>query len=354
MTITVAEIAELVGGRVDGEGGSPVTGINGIRQAEQGDLTFLADPRYEIHLKSTGASAVLVPREFDPGKRPAGVAFIHVDAPHEAFLRLLPRFRPAAAFPPSGIHPTAVVGAGAVLEEGVALGAHVCIGEGAQIGRNTVIYAGSYVGNGSRLGEDCLLYPNVTVREEVTIGARCILHSGAVIGADGFGYVFRDGRHVKIPQVGRVVLGDDVEVGANSAIDRAAFGTTAIGSGTKIDNLVQIGHNVEMGVHCIVCGNAGIAGSAILGNYVTIAAGAGVGGHIELGDQATVAAYSGVSKSVKPGQVMLGYPAVELNRGRRMYASLRHLPETQRRVRELEQRIQELEERLNGTSTNDS
>ncbi|MFO7973402.1 MAG: UDP-3-O-(3-hydroxymyristoyl)glucosamine N-acyltransferase, partial [Candidatus Hydrogenedentota bacterium] len=211
-----------------------------------------------------------------------------------------------------------------------------------------------YVGKGARIGPDTLIYPNASILAGVVIGARCVIYSGAVIGSDGFGYVNGPGGPRKIPQVGNVVIEDDVEIGANSAIDRGTFGSTIIGNGTKIDNLVQIGHNVEMGERCLVCGNAGISGSAILGNGVTIAAGAGVAGHIEIGDGVTVGGFSGVTKSIASGKVVSGFPAMDHERDKRIIASMRHLPETRREIRELRRRLEELETQQDGTSKDHS
>ena len=230
----------------------------------------------------------------------------------------------------------------------VAVGALVCIADGCRIGDGVTLYPGVYVGHGSEIGTGTLIYPNVTIREGTRIGKRCVIHAGAAIGSDGFGFASVDGKHEKVPQVGTVSLGDDVEVGANSAVDRATFGTTIIGEGTKIDNLVQIGHNVRVGKHTVVCGNAGIAGSTVVGDRVTIAAGAGIGGHLEIGEGAVIGAYSGVSKSIKPGRAVFGYPAVDYSRSKRIIAAQRQLPDLVRTIRTLEKRVAELEGQLDG------
>ncbi|GMW01985.1 MAG: UDP-3-O-acylglucosamine N-acyltransferase [Candidatus Hydrogenedentota bacterium] len=344
MKATVAEIAGWLGGSVIGDGTIPISGVNGIRDAAEGDLTFLYDSRYAGHLGTTQASAILVGRSISEAPKP----LIQVENPYAAMVMVLRQveaeFRPASA----GIHPSASLGEGVTLGSNVSVGPQAVLEDGCTIGENTVIGAGVFVGRQSRLGRDCTVYANVVLRERVTLGDRCIIHSGAVIGSDGFGFLPHEGRHVKIPQVGTVILGDDVEVGTNSAIDRGTMGATRIGSGTKIDNLVQIGHNVRIGQNCILCGNAGIAGSAILGDNVTIAAGAGVNGHVEVGDRAIVAAYSGTTNSVKSGEVVFGYPAVEIHKGRRMHAALRNLPDALRRIRDLEDRLVELENKFHG------
>lgn len=350
MNSTVAEIAELVGGRIVGDASARITGINGIRQAGQGDITFLADPRYASCLRTTKASAVLVRPDVDKCAKP----LIQVEDPYLAVAAILKKVQAEMARHPDGVHETAVLGDRVEMAADAAVGAHAVVGHGTRIGQGTVIYPNVYIGNECTIGDGCIIYPNVTMREQVQIGNRCVIHSGAVIGSDGFGFASLDGKREKIPQVGIVIIEDDVEIGANAAIDRATFGTTTIGKGTKIDNLVQIGHNTRIGEHTVICGNAGIAGSTVIGDRVTIAAGAGLAGHLEVGDGAVIAAYSGVSKSVKPGQMVFGYPAVEHARAKRMHASLRQLPDALRHLRALEERIKELEGRLHGMPEDDS
>lgn len=351
MNATVAEIAELVGGTVVGDGSVRITGLNGIRQAGPGELSFISSQRYVSCLGTTRAGALLV----TPDIGEAAVPLIQVANPYAALLMTLQRFMPLEpAHPARGVHPAAVLGENVRLGDNVAVDALVRIADNATLGNNVVVYAGSYIGAGAAIGDDTVIYPRVSVLEGVRVGARCVLHSGVVLGGDGFGFIPGAEGAIKIPQVGIVVLQDDVEVGANSCIDRATFGETVIGKGTKIDNLVQIGHNVETGLHCIICGNAGISGSARLGNQVTIAAGAGVAGHIEVGDRATVAGLSGVTKSVEAGKVVSGFPAVDHERDKRVVAAQRALPEALRKLRALQRRVEELEGRLNGTPENDS
>ncbi|MBN2307894.1 MAG: UDP-3-O-(3-hydroxymyristoyl)glucosamine N-acyltransferase [Candidatus Hydrogenedentes bacterium] len=350
MKSTVGEIADLVGGTVIGDRTVPITGLNGIREAGAGELTFLADPRYTGFLKTTQAAAVIV----YAGVTEGGKTLIQVPDPYQAVGVLLHWIQQATVRHPRGIHPTAVIGEDVRLGEGVALGAHVCLEDGCVLGDRTVVYAGAYVGTGAALGADCLIYPNVTICDSVRIGDRCIIHPGAVIGADGFGFAVVGGRQTKIPQVGTVVIGDDVEIGANTTVDRATFGETTIGEGTKIDNIVQIGHNTRVGEQTIICGKAGVSGSTIIGDRVTIAGGVGLAGHLEVGDGASIGAYSGVSKSIKPGQKVFGYPAVEHTRAKRMYAALRQLPDTLRYIRVLERRIAKLEGKPNAEAEDDS
>lgn len=349
MDMTASEIADLLGGAVVGDGTVHIHGLNGLREAGETDLAFLADSRYERYLATSRAAAVLV----GPGVQCNGKTLIHVDNPRLAMFLLLKRIEAETAAPLGGIHPTAVISPTAELGNAVTVGPYAVIGDDSVVGDGATIGAHSYVGRACRIGAETLLNPRVTVYDRVVIGARCILHSGAVIGADGFGFAEQDGVLVKIPQVGAVIIGDDVEIGSNSCIDRATMGATVIGDGSKIDNLVQIGHNVQLGRNCVVCGNAGIAGSTVLSDHVIIGAGAGINGHIEIGERARVAAFSGVTKSVPAGTTFFGYPAVEADRNRRMQAALRQLPDTQRRVKSLEQRIAQLEGTLNGTPKDD-
>jgi UDP-3-O-[3-hydroxymyristoyl] glucosamine N-acyltransferase len=350
MNVTVGEIAAQVGGVVIGDESVRLRGCNGIRQAREGDLSFISDSRYARYLDEAKASALLVPDSMTVARIP----LIQVADPYTAFLDVLDHYCPPTPDHPRGIHPSAVVGENVTLGQNVALDAHVTIADNAVLGDNVCLYAGVYVGKGARIGSDTLIYPNTSILAGVVIGARCIIHSGVVIGSDGFGYLTGPRGPRKIPQMGNVIVQDDVEIGANTAIDRATFGSTIIGNGTKIDNLVQIGHNVEMGASCLICGNAGISGSAILGNGVTIAAGAGVAGHIEVGDGVTVAGLSGVTKSIASGKVVSGFPAMDHERDKRIIASMRRLPETLREVRELGRRVEELENRRDGTSKDHS
>ncbi len=328
-----------MGGTLVGDGAVRITGINSIRQAREGELTFLSDRRYNQYLDQTQASAILVTRDITSSPRP----IIQVDDPYAAMQTVLKLedVQPLDAF--SGVHPTAIVDPSARVDGVTSIGPYAVIGSNVELGVDSVVHAGVFIGAGSRIGADALIYPNVTIRERVTIGARCIIHPGAVIGADGFGFNHVDGRHEKIPQMGTVRIGDDVEIGANTAIDRATFGETVVGTGTKVDNFVQIGHNCEIGNHCIICGNAGIAGSAIIADYVVVGAGAGLNGHIEIGAGAMIGGYSGVTRSLKAGEVVFGYPAVELERSKRMHAALRQLPDALKRLRALEQRMSEPE-----------
>ncbi len=350
MELTAADIAQLVGGTVRGDASVRISGVNGIREAQPGDLTFVRGERYAKYLETTRASAVLMERA--PAE--CGPTVIEVAHPDLAFAQVLGRFEAAQTAHPTGISPLAFLGEGVHLDGKVAIAAHASVASGVVLEDGVVLYSGVYVGAGARIGAGTVIYPNAIVREGCVIGARCIIHSGAAIGSDGFGFAPLGGRWMKIPQVGRVVLGDDVEVGSNSCIDRATFGETRIGQGTKIDNLVQIGHNVEIGEHCVVAGAVGIAGSTIIGNHVRIGALSGINGHIDIGDGATVAARSGVTKSVPAGAVVSGFPAIDHMVERKVMVAQQRVPELLRRVRHLERCIEAMEKKLHEQAENDS
>ncbi len=347
MRVTVRDIAGVVGGTVIGDGDQVITGISSLSEASPGDISFLANPKYAQYVAETRATAVLVTAaQPEAASRGGSLAQIVVANADFAFAKVVATFGPRAVPPPPGVHATAVIGERVRLGKNVAIGAYVVIGDQAEIGDNTILYPHVYIGVEAALGSDCLIYPQVSIRERCRLGSRVIVHSGAVIGSDGFGYASVEGVHHKIPQVGTVVVEDDVEIGANTAIDRARFGKTKIGKGTKIDNLVQIAHNVETGSHCIVISQVGIAGSTRLGNHVTIAGQAGIVGHVTIGDQAIVTAMSGVSKSVPPKMVVRGIPAQEIKSAQASEIALRRLPGTQAQVKELLARVSELEKRL--------
>ncbi|MCK4547937.1 MAG: UDP-3-O-(3-hydroxymyristoyl)glucosamine N-acyltransferase [Candidatus Eisenbacteria sp.] len=339
MVVTLGEIAERIGGELVGSGSIEIRGVSGIREAEEGDVTFLANPRYEGYLRTTRASAVIMSRNsFQPSS-----PVIYDDNPYLAFLKVVKIFFPDRGNFPDGIHPKAVIGENVRLGKAVAIGAHVVVGDGAEIGDRAVLLAGCYVGDRTRIGDDTLIYPNVSVREDVSIGKRVIIHCGAVVGSDGFGFAKDGDEYQKVPQVGNVVVADDVEIGANVCIDRSTTGTTRIGRGTKIDNLVQIGHNVVIGENSIIVAQVGISGSTEIGNNVTLAGQSGVVGHIKIGDNAVVGAQAGVTKSVSPGTCVSGYPARPHAQSARINATMQRLPELLQKLRELERRVLELE-----------
>lgn len=332
--MTLREVADRTGGWVAPEvSDQEIHAVASLAEANPGDLSFFGNPKYLKALRKSRASAVLVPHGF---AEELPLVRIWVDNPAEAFAALLPVFAPAPIVPPQGVHPTAVVAEGVTLGEGVSIGAFAVIEAGAKIGARSVIGAHSYIGHGAVVGENCFLFPNVTVRERCVLGNRVHLHSGVVLGADGFGYEFRDGGHQKIPQTGTVQVDDDVEIGANTTVDRARFGRTWIQRGTKIDNLVQIAHNVTIGENCILCSQVGISGSTRIGSYVTIAGKVGICGHLEIGDRVIIAAMSGVSKDIKAGEICAGGPVRPMKEYKRSIAFVRNLEKLYDRVAKLE------------------
>jgi UDP-3-O-[3-hydroxymyristoyl] glucosamine N-acyltransferase len=342
MQKTLKEIAKLIDGQVIGNGDTLITGASGIREASEGDITFLANSKYSSLMDKTGASAIITSADAQGTTKP----IILTQNPSLAFIKIISMFTPDDAGHPSGIDFTAVMGKNVSLGKDVTIGAYSVIGDNVTIGDNAIIYAGCYIGHHTKIGERTLIYPHVSIRERISIGSRVIIHSGTVIGSDGFGFATIKGAHHKIPQVGIVEVQDDVEIGANVTIDRARFNKTVIGRGTKIDNLVQIAHNVIIGENSLIVAQAGISGSTIIGNNVTIAGQAGLVGHITVGDNAIVTAQSGVAKSVPADTMVSGYPARPFMTNQRVNASLQNLPKLFNLIRELKKKVEELEARL--------
>ena len=314
MKLTTSQIAQITQGQMEGSPDIPIEGVAGLDEAGSGDLSFLGNPKYLSKLKDTKAGCLLLPASLAGG--PKGLpehdytgCRIYVSNPPWALTQILRILEKEKKNHVANIHPAAVIHPTAKLAPDVSIGACCVVEEGAEIGPKTVLYPQCYIGKNARIGSQCLIYPQVVVREECHIGDRCILHSGTVIGGDGYGYVYENGCHQKIPQLGRVVLEEDVETGANVTIDRATMGETRIGAGTKIDNLVQIGHNVQIGKHCLIVAQVGIAGSTRIGNGVTLAGQVGVAGHITLGDGTIVSAQSGIMGDTPPKSVWFGSPA---------------------------------------------
>lgn len=340
---TLAEIAERTGGRLFGDGQRTIRSVAGIRDAGPGDITFVANARYVRDLATTAASAVIVAEGIGIPEGCSGL--VHAN-PSLAFAQVVELLFPPPVRPEPGVHPGAMIDASASIGAGVSIGPFVVVEPGAAIGERTVLAPFVYVGAAARIGADCLLYPHVSVREQCVLGDRVIVHCGAVIGSDGYGYVQLGTRHQKIPQVGTVEIGDDVEIGANVCIDRARFDATRIERGTKIDNLVQVAHNVRIGEDSLVIAQVGISGSADIGKNVILAGQSGVAGHIRVGDGAIVAGQAGVTKPVEPGQTVAGMPARPFAEYMRGQAVLANISEWTRKVRALEQRVAKLEERL--------
>ncbi len=326
------ELSDAIGARLIGDGEIELKGIKGIEDASEGDLTYIKDQRV---LKKTPlrASAVIVPQKIEGLKLPQLV----VEDPLLGFARALEVFykRPPE---PKGLMEGAIVRPSAEVHPEATIYPNAYIDEKARIGARTVIYPGVYIGKEAEIGQDCVIYPNVSIRERVRIGSRVIIHSGTVIGSDGYGYVQHQGRHYKIPQVGTVRIEDDVEIGACVTIDRATTGETLIGQGTKIDNLVQIAHNVRIGKHCLIVAQVGIAGSSRLGDYVTLAGQVGVADHVEIADGTIIAAQSGVMSNLEKG-VYMGSPVMPHREFFRVQALLRRLPELYKKVQEIEKHL---------------
>ena len=332
---TLQELADLCGGVLRGDPALKITGAASLSEAVPGEISFYADPRYMSRLKKTHASAIFVASDFS---EKTDVAQIRVPNPSKAFEQVVLKLAPKPiAFAP-GIHPTAIIDPSAKLGTDVSIQPHTVIEANASIGSKTVVGAGCYVGHESAIGDSCLIYPNVTIRERSRIGARVIIHSGVVIGADGFGFESIEGRHQKIPQIGIVQIDDDVEIGANTTIDRARFGRTWIQEGVKIDNLVQIAHNVIVGKNSIIAAQTGISGSTRIGEKVMMAGQVGVIGHLTIEDNTVIAAQSGISKDL-PGGAWFGSPAVPLPEAKRQIAWIHRLGKLFERVKALEKKL---------------
>lgn len=330
-------LAVAAAGRLEGGADPEITGTAPLDRAGPRDLSILSSPQYLPEAADTAAGLILVNGDLADRLRPDLPRIVVKDV-HRALVAVLNALHPAAS-PEPGVHPTAVVAAGASIAADVHVGAHAVVGAGSDVGAGATIGANVVIGRDCRIGAGAYLHPHVTLYDGTVVGERTILHSGVRAGVDGFGYSSSREGHVKIPHVGRCVIGDDVEIGANTTIDRGSIGDTVIGSGCKIDNLVQIGHNVRMGEHCIVVSQVGVSGSTRLGRFVTLGGQAGIKGHIRIGDGATVAAQAGVFGDVPPGATYSGYPARPHKESLRAQAGLFRVPELMKRLRALERAI---------------
>jgi len=333
MSFTTQEIAAQLGGEVIGDPSLIINGFAPADRAQPGDLTFAENENYFARADQSAASAIIVDGNFTSKRK----VLIRVANSRIAFAKVLPLFFPEA-LPPAGTHASAVVAPSAQIHPSAHLGPWCVVGEDAVIGARCVLRGGNHVGAGCVLGEEVHLFPNVILYPNTELGARVRIHSGTVIGSDGFGYVLDNGMHRKVPQIGNVVIREDVEIGANVTIDRGALGPTVIGKGTKIDNLVQIGHNVTVGEHCLVVSQVGVAGSTRLGNYVILAGQVGLAGHIKIGNRVSVAAQSGVMHNIPDGEKWMGAPAQPDRQAKRQFIAMQQLPDLLRRVAELEKR----------------
>jgi UDP-3-O-[3-hydroxymyristoyl] glucosamine N-acyltransferase len=342
--LKLREIALRLQCRLEGDGEIEIRGVAGIEHAQAGDITFLANPRYHSKLRSTLASAVIVAEDVVAEDR--GPALLRSGHPYLAFAHAVDLLVPEPPRPP-GVDPASAVAPDAVLGPGVSIGPFAIVSAGAVVGARTTIHAHAVIGPGARLGDDCTVHAHASVREGVVIGNRVIVQDGAVIGSDGFGFVKQaDGSHLKIPQRAGVTIEDDVEIGANTTIDRPAVGETRIGAGTKIDNLVQVAHGVTIGRRVLLAAQTGIAGSSVLEDDVVLAGQVGVAGHLRIGKGVVATAQTGVPSSVPPGELISGYPAIANRDWLKSSAVFRQLPTLKKRVADLEQRIAELEEKL--------
>ncbi len=342
--LSLAEIAALVGGQVDGATGNPagcmIAGVSSLEDAGPEHISFLANKRYLPDLGTTRAGAVLIDRDTP---RTSTAAFVRVADPSLALVAIVKHFAPSRPSPPEGIHPTAVIDRTASVGAEARIGPFAVVEAGARIGERCWLGAHSYVGHETTLGPGCEIGPNVVLRERISLGARVIVQASTVVGSDGFGYLFIDGAHRPIPQLGTVRIEDDVELGAGCTIDRARFGETVIGQGTKVDNQVHVGHNVRIGRHALVIAQTGIAGSARIGNYCVLAGQSGIDGHVVMGDGSRVAGKSGVTRDVSPGATIAGIHGQEVREFMRQEHAMKRLPKLLARIDELERRLGELE-----------
>lgn len=336
----IRALAHALGAEVDPQLELEITGVNTIEAAGPQDVTFLGNPKYAAKLNTCQAGAILVAQSFAV---PLLIPVLRVDHPYLAFAKALELFHPPSK-PKRAIHPTAVLGQGVVLGCNVAIGAYSVVGDRVVIGDNVTIFPHCMIYDGAVIGAGSTLHSHVVVREQVQLGQRVILQNGAVIGADGYGFVpLPDGSHYKIPQVGTVVLEDDVEVQAQTTIDRATVGVTRVGQGSKIDNLVQVGHNSTIGEHTLLCGQVGLAGSTQVGNHVVLAGQVGAAGHLTIGDRTIAAARSTILQSVPPNSQVGGFPAIDHKLWLRVVTELKQLPQMVRRLRHLEQKLAVIE-----------
>ena len=334
MPYTAAEIAKLLGGEVVGNPSLVLEGFAPADRAQPGDLTFAENENYFARAEQSAASAIIVDAAVTSSRK----TLIRAPNARVAFAKVLPLFFPEPVFP-AGVHPTAIVSASAQIDPTAHIGPYCLVGEKVRIGPRSVLQGLNSVGADCLLGEDVNLFPNVTLYAHTEVGNRVRMHSGTVVGSDGFGYVLDNGTHRKVPQIGCVIICDDVELGANVTVDRGALGPTIVGKGTKVDNLVQIAHNVTVGEHCIIVSQAGIAGSTKLGNYVILGGQVGLAGHLKIGNRVSVGAQSGVMHNIPDGETWLWSPAQPDRTAKRQMIALQQLPELFRRVKDLEKKL---------------
>lgn len=343
MLLKLAEIAAKIGGEVTGNGEVEIRGVSKIEDAREGEITFLANPKYFKFLKQTKASAVIVPMEVT---EVVGKPLLHTKNPYYAFLKTVNIFYPPQPLAEKGIHPTAIIGEGTTLGDDLSIGPYTVVGKRCRVGDGTVLMPGVVVGDDVCIGGSCTVHANVCLRERIVLGNRVVIHDGTVVGSDGFGFAPEEGKYYKIPQVGTVVVEDDVEIGANVTIDRATLGETRIKRGAKLDNLIQVGHNCTVGEDTVIAAQTGLSGSTHIGRGVRVGGQVGFAGHMKVGDGAAIGAQSGVSKSIAPGVFVFGYPARPHTEEFRIQAALRRLPQLLKEVKVLKDRIDRLEQEM--------
>jgi UDP-3-O-[3-hydroxymyristoyl] glucosamine N-acyltransferase len=339
--VKLQELAGRLECTLEGDGNVEISGVAAIEDAGAGDLTFFTNPKYGAALRTTAASAVIA----GPGVAGVPCAVLRSEQPYLTFARAVSLFADPWR-PPAGVHPSALIGPGAAIAADASVGPFVVVGEGAMIGARTIVHSHVSIGRFAEIGDDCLLHAQVSVRERVRLGNRVVLQDGVVIGSDGYGFARdRDGTHRKIPQIGGVVIEDDVEIGANTTVDRPAVGETRISAGTKIDNLVQVAHGVHIGRNVLLAAQVGIAGSSVVEDQVTLAGQVGVAGHITVGKGTIATAQTGIPNSLEPGSFVSGYPAIANREWLKSAAIFRKLPEVRKLIADLERRVAELEGR---------
>ncbi len=340
MEFTINQIAAILQGEVDGDGQKKVKTISKIEEAKEGSITFLANPKYEEFIYSSEASAVIVKNDFQP-ERPIPTTLIRVEDPYSGFTRLLEEYDKIISYSKGGVEEPSFISSNSEVGQKVYRGAFSYIGSNVKIGDNVKIYPHTYIGDNVSIGDNCIFYSGAKIYAETIVGNNCIIHSGAVIGSDGFGFApQQDSTYKKIPQLGNVIISDNVEIGANTVVDCATLGSTRIDEGVKLDNLVQIAHNVEIGSNTVIASQTGISGSTKFGKNCVVAGQVGVVGHIEIADRVTLAARTGVSKSIKKEEsVKFGAPAIDHKEYLKIHAIFRNLPELRERVNELEKKI---------------
>jgi UDP-3-O-[3-hydroxymyristoyl] glucosamine N-acyltransferase len=339
MVVSLRDVACMVDGKLHGDGDIPITGADIIRDARRGDITFAESARMADRLTACPASAVLAPPDFEP----QGIAFITVPNVHEAFTRIVAHFRPPQRDEFVGVHASAVVSPTAKLCPGVRVHANAVIGDGVIVGARSVIHSGVQIMAGCKIGEDVILFPNAVLYENTVVGSRTLIHANAVIGAYGFGYTTVRGRHRLSAQLGNVEIGDDVDIGACTTVDRGTYGATVIGEGTKIDNHVMIAHNCRIGRHNIICSQVGVAGSTTTGDYVVMAGQVGIRDHVQIGDGVTIGAKAGVMNDIPAGATYVGIPATPERQQMLIQAAIQKLPELKKQLKELQRTVTQLE-----------